>query len=370
MHLAPRAFRKLAGAGSSRCLAVALLAVILVAFTAAPAGAHFSARKAIWGPAVHGRTSLWPIYHKLGVGIYEDALDWSFVAARRPQDPRSPRDAAYIWPAEVTRAVAQAARYHIRVALELTRAPEWANGRRPSQWAPLRSRDFADFATAAARRYPSVHLWMIWGEPTRGANFQPLARVRPGRQLTPTQARGPHIYAGLLNAAYHALKSVSHKNLVIGGMSFTGGDIRTRQWIENLVLPDGKPPPLDLYGHNPFNFRAPNLANPSSANGLVDFSDLGRLAGWVDHYLGHGHRIPLFISEWTIPTRPDHEFPYYVDPPLQASWISAAFSIVDSWRQIYALGWIHLYDNPPQTYGGLLTSHGRPKPGFFAFERG
>ena len=23
--------------------------------------------------------------------------------------------------------------------------------------------DFADFATAAARRYPQVHLWMIWG---------------------------------------------------------------------------------------------------------------------------------------------------------------------------------------------------------------
>lgn len=348
-----------------------LLALGLLALTAAaPARAHFSARKAIWGPAVHGRTSLWPIYHKLGVGIYEDALDWSFVAARRPRSPRNPRDRTYLWPPAVTRAVAQAARYHIRVALELTRSPRWANGGHRSQWAPLRSRDFADFAVAAARRYPSVHLWMIWGEPTRGANFQPLAKVRPGRKLTPSEARGPHIYAGLLAAAYHALKSVTARNLVIGGMTFTGGDIRTQQWIQNLVLPDGKPPPLDMYGHNPFNFRAPNLSDPPSPDGLVDFSDLGRLAGWVDQYLGHGRRIPLFVSEWTIPTRPDHEFRYFVDPALQASWIGAAFSIVHSWPQIYALGWIHLYDRPPQTNGGLLTARGGAKPGFFAFEQG
>ena len=354
-----------------RNLTGALLALTLLGIAAAaPARASFSARKAIWGPSVHGRTSLWPTYHRLGVGIYEDALDWSFVAASRPRDPRNPHDRSYIWPAEVTRSVAQAARYHIRVALELTRAPGWSNGHRRSQWAPLHASDFASFAIAAARRYPSVHLWMIWGEPTRSSNFEPLANVRPGQKLTPSQTRGPHIYAGLLAAAYHALKSVSRKNLVIGGMTFTGGDIRTQQWIENLVLPNGKPPPLDMYGHNPFNYRAPNLANPPSQDGLVDFSDLGRLAGWVDHHFGNGRRIPLFVSEWTIPTRPDHEFRYYVDPALQASWIDDAFSIVDSWPQIYALGWIHLYDNPPMTSGGLLTARGRPKPGYFAFERG
>ena len=153
-------------------------------------------------------------------------------------------------------------------------------------------------------------------------------------------------------------------------MTFNGGNIDTQQWIENLVLPDGKRPSLDLYGHNPFGYREPNLSDPPSASGHVDFSDLGRLASWVDQYLGHGRRIPLFLSEWSIPTKPDHEFPYWVDPSVQARWIKAAFSILDSWPQIYALGWIHLYDNPPETYGGLLNSRGRPKPGFFAFEAG
>jgi hypothetical protein len=213
---------------------------------------------------------------------------------------------------------------------------------------------------------------MIWGEPTRAANFRPLATVPSGKRLTPAQARGPHIYARLLNAAYHGLKSVSRKNLVIGGMTFTGGSISTQQWIENLVLPDGRPPPLDLYGHNPFSYREPNLANPPSPYGQVDFSDLGRLAGWVDQHLGAGHHIPLFLSEWTIPTKPDREFPYWVDPAVQARWIKAAFSITDRWPRIYALGWIHLYDDRPggDSNGGLLDYRGHRKPGFFAFQRG
>jgi hypothetical protein len=272
----------------------------------------------------------------------------------------------------VTRAVSQAKRAQVRVALELIRTPSWANGGRPDNWAPRRERDFADFAIAAARRYPSVHLWMIWGEPSRKANFRPLAKVRPGRKLTPAQARGPHIYARLLDAAYHALKAVSRRNLVIGGMTFPGGEIRTQQWIENLVLPDGSRPHLDLYGHNPFSYRKPNLANGPSPSGQVDFSDLVRLAGWVDRYLGRGRRIQLFLTEWTIPTSRDREFPYYVDPQLQADWIDAAFSIVHRWPRIYALGWIHLYDDPPggNTNGGLLDYLGNPKPAFFAFQRG
>jgi hypothetical protein len=354
-------------------LAVGLVALVVVApMSTASASAHFSARKAIWGPWIHGRTSVWPIYKRLGVGIYEDALDWSFIARRRPRHPRDARDPAYGWPVEVTRAVSEAARYHIRVALMLTRSPSWANGGRRSRWAPRHSADFADFAIAAARRYPSVHLWMIWGEPSRAADFQPLATVRPGTKLTSAQAQGPHTYARLLDAAYHALKAVSRKNLVIGGMTFTGGNIDTQQWIENLVLPDGGPPHLDLYGHNPFSYREPELGNPPSLFGEVDFSDLGRLARFVDRYLGRGRHIPLFLSEWTIPTRPDHEFPFWVDPPAQARWIDAAFSIVHRWPRIYALGWIHLYDDRPGggSQGGLLGYRGKPKPGFFAFERG
>ena len=51
--------------------------------------------------------------------------------------------------------------------------PKWANGGRSWNWAPDDPSDFGDFATAISRYYPSVNLWMIWGEPNRGPNFMP-----------------------------------------------------------------------------------------------------------------------------------------------------------------------------------------------------
>ena len=38
--------------------------------------------------------------------------------------------------------------------------------------------------------------------------------------------------------------------------------------------------------------------------------------------------------------------------------------------RIYALGWIHLHDDPPATAGGLLDAHGNEKPGYFAWRNG
>jgi hypothetical protein len=356
-----------------RVAAVALALLVaspLVAAASAPgAGARVSARKAIWGPDVRHGHSLWPTYQRLGIGIYETSLDWSVVAPRRPRHPQNPNDPAYGWPRSLTRSIAQARRHHVKVAIQLWRAPKWANGHSRTVWAPRHAADFAAFATAAARRYPSVHLWMIWGEPNRRGDFQPLTGVRPGRPLDARQRRGPHIYAGLLAAAYHALKRVSALNLVIGGMTFTGGTLDTKQWIENLKLPGGGTPPLDMYGHNPFGYRRPDLAHPPSPHGEVDFSDLGRLSRLVDRVLGHGRRVPLFLSEYTIPTHHNQEFPYWVDPKLQASWLSAAFAVVHRLPQVYALGWIHLFDEPPRVYGGLEYADGRPKPAFGVFAR-
>ena len=99
---------------------------------------------------------------------------------------------------------------------------------------------------------------MIWGEPDRAANLALDLRVRARtRRLTPAEARAPHVYARMLDASYAALKRVSGRNLVIGGDTFTWGDIPVRLWIENLRLPNGRPPRMDFYGHNPFSYATP-----------------------------------------------------------------------------------------------------------------
>jgi hypothetical protein len=307
------------------------------------------------------------------VKIYEDDLHWNSIAPSRPRSSRNPNDPAYAWPAEVTHAVAEAKRYHMQVALQIIGAPQWSNGGEPWNWAPTNPQDYANFATAASKRYPSVHLWMIWGEPSRSHNFEPLDPVKPfAKKLDVHQRSAPHRYARMLDAAYGALKSVSRANLVIGGMTYTTGNISTQQWIENLRLPDGKPPRLDMYGHNPFSARAPNLSNPPSPEQQFDFSDLERLSKLVDRYLGRpGNPDPkLFLSEWTIPTASDEEFNFNVDPLLQAQWITDGLRIASQMPSIYAVGWIHLYDEPPVSYGGLIQTDGSKKPGYAAWKAG
>jgi hypothetical protein len=326
--------------------------------------------KAIWGQVYRNGVNQFPLYRQLGVKIFEISLNWEQVAPTRPADPTNPADPAYEWPSEIDQAVALAKRFHMQVLIQLIDTPPWANGGHADPiWAPRHAPDFAAFATAAARRYRSVHLWMIWGEPTKPGNFQPLpTKVVPGGPLTSAQRAAPHIYARVLNAAYGGLKSVSRRNLVIGGNTYTTGALDPLQWIRNLRLPDGRAPRMDMYGHNPFTYKQPSFSDSIDPFDEVQFSDLHELAGWIDRYLRPG--MPIFLSEFTIPTAADQEFNFWVDPPVAARWVTAAFKLSRAWNRIYALGWIHVYDDPPTSYGGLLTAAGQPKPDFRAFARG
>ena len=220
------------------------LALLLLAAFAPPADARYSSKKAIWGPTKVNGVSQFPIYRDLGVGIYQMQVQWNQVAPTRPTHPGDPADPAYRWPKEVDFAIRAGARSRIRVSVMLRGAPAWANGGRSSEWAPTHARDFGTFARAAARRYPGVHLWQIWGEPSRQNNFKPLPRF---------EATGPRRYARILDAAYGSLKRESRRNLVIGGNTFTTGDVSPRQFIRSMRLPNGRPPRMDLYGHNPIH---------------------------------------------------------------------------------------------------------------------
>jgi hypothetical protein len=356
-------------------LIVALVAILALA---APAEAAPSSKKAIWGPTRVDGVSQFPIYQDLGVGIYQLGLNWSDIAAQRPQNPTDPADPAYDWPEYADFALSEAPRYGMQVSLMVSFAPSWANGGKSKNWAPKRRQYYADFMTAAARRYPQVKLWMVWGEPSRRSQFMPLARdVKRTKRLTRAQARGPRIYARILDAAYAALKGVDPANVVIGGNTFTTGDISPYKFIRAMKLPNGKPPRLDLYGHNPFTARKPNLRKPPLRDGFADFSDLDTLAGWVDRaYRPLRKRPRLFLSEFFLPTdHQNHEFNFYVSQQTQASWLKAALRIARRTRRIYTLGWFSLYDDPPRPGGdevnrGLIDIRGRRKPAYYAYRDG
>ena len=354
--------------------------LVVVALLAPAADAAQSRKKSMWGPVRVDGVSQFPIYDDLGVGIYQTALLWDTIAPTRPANPRDPNDPAYVWPETVDFAVSEAARYGMGVSAMLVYAPTWANGGKPRNWAPKNPQDFADFAAAAAQRYPSIRHWMVWGEPSRRMQFRPLAHdVKRTRRTTPAQRRGPRLYARILDRAYVALKGVSRRNLVIGGNTFTTGDVAPRKYIAAMKLPNGKPPRLDLYGHNPFTMRRPALKKKPFAprEGFADFSDLDTLARWVDRaYRVRRKRPKLFLSEFFAPTdHYNHEFNFYVSRKTQANWLTAALRITRRWSRIYTFGWYELYDEAPRPQGdevnrGLIDNQGRKKPSYFAYRQG
>jgi hypothetical protein len=357
-------------------LAATVCAVVAPSASAAP----ITIKKSMWGPVERDGVSQFPIYADLGVGLYQYTLNWASLVPTKPEDPANPGDPAYQWPPELDEAISEADKYGMKVSVMLIGAPGWANGGRDWRWAPDDPTDFATFAAAASRRYPRVRHWMIWSEPTKAGNFQPL-KPDNGRPLRGDGLEGPHRYAQILDRTYAALKAVTPANKVIGGNTFTVGTVAPLRWVKALRLPNGRRPRMDLWGHNPFSARAPNLNSDPLGSGYADFSDLDELAHALDRAfrrapLKKERHLKLFLSEYTLPT--DHanfEFNFYVDRKTQARWLTKALRIARSYKRIYTFGYLSLYDDDLREDGqqverGLITRSGERKRAYAAYRAG
>jgi hypothetical protein len=348
---------------------------LLVAMSAATAvEASGASNKAIWGPVnLPDGSSAFPVYRDLGVRVVQLQILWSDIAPQKPARPGDPADPAYQWPESIAQAIRDGRRYGIKIALLPWRSPSWANGGRSPEWAPNNSH-YARFLQAASRKYRSVRHWMVWGEANRKAAFKPLPIGSP---------RGPRRYATLLRAGYKALKRENKKNIVIGGMTFSFGDeVMPGDFIRWMRLPNGKPPPLDLYGHNPFSTRFPDIAVNGFAGSPAsrDINDIDMLhqelrqiyRGEYRHFRRRGPR--LWISEYTISSdRGNRAFDFYVSREDQARYLTAAFGIARRSSFIHTFGWAGLLDDPASdpfgvTYG-LQTYEGERKPAYYAYRR-
>jgi hypothetical protein len=320
-------------------------------------------KKAIWGPPTFLGRSAFPVYRDLGVRYWQTGISWAEVAPVRPAIASDPRDPAYRWPPALDAAVREARRYHIEVALMVVYTPPWANGGLEPRFAPSNPRDYADFVTAVARHFPSIHLWMIWGEPTRL-----LLPMPPGR---PT---GPRVYARLVDAAYGALKRVDRRNQVIGGMSYTVGVVSPPQWARWMRLPNGRPPRLDMWGHNPYDREYPHLTTGTPPDGSRPLSALPALMHEIDAAYP-GRHLPLWLSEYSIQS--DHDsgaFDFHVSRGAQARYVTAAYNVACAVPRVAALGWYRLEDEAPNGRGtesnvGLLTFDGHRKPSYATYRR-
>jgi hypothetical protein len=322
-------------------------------------------------PTQRGRL-IFPELKTLGVRVWSSGISWASIAKRRPSNPRSPDDTAYVWPAGLDHELDTAVADGIEPVLYVNGFPSWSNGGRDATWAPKNPADYADFMAAAVQRYPQVRRWIVFSEPGNYSNFQPQG----GRGKT-----APRIYAKLLDAAYGAMHSVRHNVVVIGGNVHPAGfNDRTTTapdtFLRYLVLPNGKRPRLDMFGINPYTERPMNVALPHLP-GRVDFDDLDWLLKELDRDYS-GKHLQLFIDEFGWNT--EHSaigWLYYVSRRQQAAKLAKAYRLAKTLRRVNTMCWFLLYDTPPQKQGsqwlnwtsGLRTSNGPRKPAWLAFRR-
>ena len=331
----------------------------------------------------------------IGVDRVRITVGWQTIAptpltARRPSfDATDP--AAYppgAW-TRVDRAVAAVLAHGMRPMLDVAFwAPRWAVQRGvgapgEQRWKPDPV-EFGQFAEAAARRYPQVHLWTTWNEPNHTSFLLPQWERR-GRTWFPVAA---HWYRRMHEQAYAALKRVSKRNRVlIGGLSSGGADrpgtyrtIPPLRFLRELACVDGSLRPLrvpecegfrplqaDGFAIHPYMHRHPpqtHLRNPDS----VGISDLGRLSSLLDALHRRGRiraRLPIYVTEFGYETNPPD--PHRgVSLPTQATWLNQAAAIVYRRRDVRMFSQFLLRDVAEDRIyqTGLALPDGRPKLAF------
>ena len=315
---------------------------------------------------------IFPELRSLHARVWVGALSWAAVASRRPANPRSPKDPAYTWPAEISGAVKAARAAGIEPVLYVNGFPSWSNGGADPTWVPFDPADYGNFMAAAVRRYPQVRRWIAFGEPSHALNFKPQGEG--GR-------RAPRLYARLLDSAYGAMHAVRRNVIVVGGNVHPGGlndDAATAPdtFLKYMVLPNGRRPRMDMFGINPYTERPLDMSLPHMPH-RVDFNDLDWLIRQLDRYYPR-KRLQLFIEEFGWNT--EHEatgWLFVVSRKEQAARLTRAYRIAARLPRINTMCWFQLYDSPPyRSEGkwlnwttGLRTAQGAMKPSRAAFAR-
>jgi hypothetical protein len=166
-----------------------------------------------------------------GVDVVRIFALWSQIApSHQPAgfDGANQHAPGYTWGRldEATRRVRGAG---IKVMLTITGpGPVWTSrspGRGNPRYTPDPAR-YAAFATAVASRYGAdVDRYILWNEPNLPSWLQPQARCAD-RRCTPV---APHLYRGLVRAAYPAIKAADPgAEVLIGAMSSRGLDLKAR----------------------------------------------------------------------------------------------------------------------------------------------
>ena len=124
-----------------------------------------------------------------GASVIHTTATWAALAPTRPADPTNGDDPAYKL-TDLDDLVFQSSSHNLRVMINITGTPKWANGGKAPNVMPKKLGDLTTFARMLATRYNgrsghgSVSLWSIWNEPNLQLFLTPQfvgkKIVRPG----------------------------------------------------------------------------------------------------------------------------------------------------------------------------------------------
>jgi hypothetical protein len=342
--------------GVAPIVSVVLVLLALGLFGAARAAAAPTAQYGIqddawllYGPGtLASRVSM---LDRLGTRLVRFTLRWDQVARTRPTVARDPADSAYDWGQYET--VLDALHDDgIATLVTLYGSPGWANGGHPPNWLPTSG--FGDFAYAASRQFPWVHLWTIWNEPN-------------GRTFSIPVSPSAYVQR-LLNPGYASLHQASPANVVAGGVTSpraTASGISPLAFMQGMKAAHAR---LDAYAHNPYPVSRGETPFHSTCADCAALTMANLPAIRADVTRTFGASKPLWLTEFGYQTNPPDRL-LGVSYALQSKYIGEAALRV--WEQAGVTMLIQfLVRDEPNLGGwqsGLFTARGARKPSYQAF---
>ena len=335
-----------------KLVSLLVLAALVPAAANASSSARFGIQDDAWLMSGPGTTAQRiATLRQLGVGMVRFTLRWDAVASSRPTSARNPADAAYDWAS--FDAVLQPLRAAgITALVTIYGSPSWANGGHPANWLPSTGA-IGDFAYAAAKHYPWVHMWTAWNEPDTRVFSVPVS---------------PGLYVQrVLNPMYAGLHAASRSNLVGGGV--TGprqppGGMSPLAFMLGMRAARAR---LDAYAQNPYPVTPGETPTrtPCATCGSLTMAVLPTIRADVTRLFG---AKPLWLTEYGYQTNPPDRI-LGVSLARQAQYLSDAALRVLEQPGVTVLIQFLIRDEPSigGWQSGLFTAAGRPKPSYYAY---
>jgi len=309
-----------------------------------------------------------------GATVIHTAASWPQIAPTRPVHPLDADDPAYHL-ADLDTLVREASKYGLRVMVNISGTPKWANGNQTPNHMPKKLRDLTNFAFMLAQRYDGenpgkgvVSMWSVWNEPNLHQFLTPQYNAK-GKIVSPGE------YARLYKAAYAGIKRANPgAEVAIGETSAQGRDKPAKGNSSETVSPGMfakllariKGLKFDAWAHHPYP-TSPG-AKPMEKVRYPNVT-LSQLPTFEKQLKSTFHRkVPIWITEYGHETKPAQK--NGVTYSQQSAYAKQALAVAKADPNVQMFVWFTFRDsagNPWQS--GLEQPSGAHKPAYAAFSR-